>query len=384
MISGPKSPPLIAHIIYRLDVGGLENGLVNLINHIPQDRYRHAIICLNGYTDFSKRIKRSDVKVFDLNKQDGLNFSWYVSLYRLLRQLNPDIVHTRNFSTLEGQIVATLARINVRVHGEHGRDISDLEGKNRKYNLLRKSIRPLIHRFITVSKDLERWLINTIKVESSHIKQIYNGVDNLRFSPKSKINSTAIPINFNSGNTFVIGSVGRMAKVKDYLSLIRAFLLLIKQIPQAKDHLRLLIVGDGESRAECMAMLRQADVENLVWLPGERTDVSELMQLFDVFVLPSLAEGISNTILEAMSSGLPVIATNVGGNVELVIDSQTGRLVPSNNPEAIAVAISEYYDHREMLAKHGQAARQLIEANFSINAMVSRYLDVYDELLSKS
>ncbi len=384
MINSPKSPPLIAHIIYRLDVGGLENGLVNLINHIPQDRYRHAIICLNGYTDFSKRIKRSDVKVFDLNKQGGLNFSWYVSLYRLLRQLNPDIVHTRNFSTLEGQIVATLARINVRVHGEHGRDISDLEGKNRKYNLLRKSIRPLIHRFITVSKDLERWLINTIKVESSHIKQIYNGVDNLRFSPKSKINSTAIPINFNSGNTFVIGSVGRMAKVKDYLSLIRAFLLLIKQIPQAKDHLRLLIVGDGESRAECMAMLRQADVENLVWLPGERTDVSELMQLFDVFVLPSLAEGISNTILEAMSSGLPVIATNVGGNVELVIDSQTGRLVPSNNPEAIAVAISEYYDHREMLAKHGQAARQLIEANFSINAMVSRYLDVYDELLSKS
>lgn len=384
MINSPKSPPLIAHIIYRLDVGGLENGLVNLINHIPQDRYRHAIICLNGYTDFSKRIKRSDVKVFDLNKQDGLNFSWYVSLYRLLRQLKPDIVHTRNFSTLEGQIVATLARINVRVHGEHGRDISDLEGKNRKYNLLRKSIRPLIHRFITVSKDLERWLINTIKVESSHIKQIYNGVDNLRFSPKSKINSTAIPINFNSGNTFVIGSVGRMAKVKDYLSLIRAFLLLIKQIPQAKDHLRLLIVGDGESRAECMAMLRQADVENLVWLPGERTDVSELMQLFDVFVLPSLAEGISNTILEAMSSGLPVIATNVGGNVELVIDSQTGRLVPSNNPEAIAVAISEYYDHREMLAKHGQAARQLIEANFSINAMVSRYLDVYDELLSKS
>lgn len=384
MINSPKSPPLIAHIIYRLDVGGLENGLVNLINHIPQDRYRHAIICLNGYTDFSKRIKRSDVKVFDLNKQDGLNFSWYVSLYRLLRQLKPDIVHTRNFSTLEGQIVATLARINVRVHGEHGRDISDLEGKNRKYNLLRKSIRPLIHRFITVSKDLERWLINTIKVESSHINQIYNGVDNLRFSPKSKINSTAIPINFNSGNTFVIGSVGRMAKVKDYLSLIRAFLLLIKQIPQAKDHLRLLIVGDGESRAECMAMLRQADVENLVWLPGERTDVSELMQLFDVFVLPSLAEGISNTILEAMSSGLPVIATNVGGNVELVIDSQTGRLVPSNNPEAIAVAISEYYDHREMLAKHGQAARQLIEANFSINAMVSRYLDVYDELLSKS
>lgn len=382
-MNGSTSSPLIAHIIYHLGVGGLENGLVNLINHLPQDRYRHVIICLNGYTDFSKRIKRSDVKIFDLNKPDGLNFSWYVSLYHLLRQLKPDIVHTRNLSTLEGQIVAALARINARVHGEHGRDILDLEGKNRKYNLLRQSIRPLIHRFITVSKDLERWLINTIKVEPAHIKQIYNGVDNVRFSPKSKLNSITIPNNFISDNTFVIGSVGRMAKVKDYLSLVRAFLLLVEQTPQAKDYLRLLIVGDGESRRECIAMLRQADLENLAWLPGERSDVSELMQLFDVFVLPSLAEGISNTILEAMSCGLPVIATNVGGNMELVIDSQTGKLIPSGNPEALATAILEYYNHREMLIKHGQAARQLIEANFSIDTMVAGYLDVYDEIISR-
>lgn len=379
----PTSPPLIAHIIYQLGVGGLENGLVNLINHLPQDRYRHVIICLKGYTDFSKRIKRSDVKVFDLNKQDGLNFSWYVSLYRLLRQLKPDIVHTRNFSTLEGQIVATFARINARVHGEHGRDISDLEGKNRKYNLLRKAIRPLIHCFITVSKDLEKWLINTIKVEPDHIKQIYNGVDNVRFSPKSVINSIEIPTNFITDNTFVIGSVGRMAKVKDYLSLVHAFLLLIKQTPQAKDYLRLLIVGDGESRAECLALLRQAGVENMAWLPGERADISELMQLFDVFVLPSIAEGISNTILEAMSCGLPVIATNVGGNVELIIDSQTGKLVPSSNPAALATAIVEYYNHREMLIKHGQSARQLIEASFSMDNMVMGYLDVYDEVISR-
>lgn len=383
MMTQSISPPLIAHVIYHLGVGGLENGLVNLINHLPQDRYRHVIICLKGYTDFSKRIKRSDVEVFDLNKPDGLNFSWYVSLYRLLRQLKPDIVHTRNFSTLEGQIVAALARINARVHGEHGRDILDLEGKNRKYNLLRQSIRPLIHRFITVSKDLERWLINTIKVEPAHIKQIYNGVDNIRFSPRSKSNLIAIPSNFITENAFVIGSVGRMAKVKDYLSLTQAFLLLVEQIPQAKDHLRLLIVGDGESRKECIAMLRQADLENLAWLPGERSDVSELMQLFDVFVLPSLAEGISNTILEAMSCGLPVIATSVGGNVELVINSQTGKLVPSGNPEALATAILEYYNHREMLIKHGQAARQLIETNFSIDTMVAGYLDVYDEIISR-
>ena len=383
MTNNYSPPPLIAHVIYRLGVGGLENGLVNLINHIPQDRYRHVIICLKGFTDFSERIKRNDVKVFDLNKRDGLNFNWYISLYRLLKDLKPDIVHTRNFSTLEGQIVATFANIPARVHGEHGRDISDLEGKNRKYNLLRKCIRPLIHQFITVSKDLERWLAKTINVNPICIKQIYNGVDNQRFKPRLELNAISIPSSFLTSNTFVIGSVGRMARVKDYLSLIQAFLILIKQIPQGETDLRLLIVGDGESREACRVMLQQAGIEHLAWLPGERSDVSELMQLFDIFVLPSLAEGISNAILEAMSCGLPVIATSVGGNVELVIDSQTGKLIPPSNPEALAKSLLEYYYDQEMLIEHGQAARQLIEDKFSIDSMVLNYLDVYDKVLTR-
>ena len=127
-----KKPPLIAHVIYHLGVGGLENGVVNLINHIPSERYQHTIICLKGYSDFSTRITQKNVKIIALNRREGWDFRLYVNLFNTLRNLKPDIVHTRNLATIEGQIIAAVARIRARIHGEHGRDIFDLYGKNKK------------------------------------------------------------------------------------------------------------------------------------------------------------------------------------------------------------------------------------------------------------
>ena len=130
--------PLIAHVIFRLDIGGLENGLVNLINHMPESRYRHAIICLQNYTDFRLRIRREDVPVFALNKAEGKDFHLYSQLWHLLRNIKPHIVHTRNLAALDCQFVAALAGVRARVHGEHGWDMMDLHGSNFKYNLLRR------------------------------------------------------------------------------------------------------------------------------------------------------------------------------------------------------------------------------------------------------
>ena len=381
-----KQPPLIAHVIHHLGVGGLENGLVNLINHIPAERYRHAIVCLKGYSDFSKRITRENVKIMALDKREGRDLSLYVNLFKTLRQLKPDIVHTRNLATIEGQVIATAARIRARIHGEHGRDILDLHGKNRKYNLLRKTIRPVIGHFIAVSKDLEYWLINTIGATPNRINQIYNGVDSLCFHPRrGKLANHIGPKGFFTEKAFVIGSVGRMAAVKDYPSLVQVFLILLKKEPALRNRLRLLIVGEGDSRSECIEMLREAGAETLAWLPGERADIPELMRAMDLFVLPSLGEGISNTILEAMSSGLPVVATKVGGNIELVKEGCTGKLVPPGALETMAEAISVYYRSPELLDSHGKAARKQIESRFSMEAMTNGYLEVYDKvLLSKT
>lgn len=375
-------PPLIAHVIFHLGVGGLENGLVNLINHIPENRYRHAIICLRGFSEFHKRLNRDDVEIIALNKREGKDFSIYGKLYRVFKRLKPDIVHTRNLTAMEAQVVAAAAGVKARVHGEHGRDIFDLDGKNWKYNLLRKAIRPFIHHFITVSKDLENWLINTVKVPSVKVHQIYNGVEHLRFHPGGIVPVEIFPPGFFDDRPFVVGSVGRMAAVKDFPTLVRAFLMLRNELSvTGRRPLRLIIAGEGVAKAECETMLRSAGVEQFAWLPGERDDISRLMQAMNVFVLPSLGEGISNTILEAMASGLPVIATRVGGNAELVPEGETGCLVPPGDPVALAGAIHQYYQNDTMAHKHGQYARVLIERQFSMRAMTNGYLTVYDRVL---
>lgn len=371
--------PLIVHVIHRLGTGGLENGLLNLINNIPKDRYRHAIVCLQGYTDFSKRLKRDDVALYDLAQRDGHDFGAYLRLFRIFRQLRPAIVHTRNLSALESQVIAALAGVRARVHGEHGRDSYDLYGKNRKYQLLRKLIRPFVGHYITVSRDLQNWLINTIGVPPERVSPICNGVDNLRFHPAPR--NVPGPAGFFQPDSIVIGSVGRMVPVKDYPTLVRAFLRLLELAPALSDKLRLLIVGDGEHRTACMELLKQHDAEQLAWLPGERADIPELMSAMDIFVLPSLGEGLSNTILEAMATALPVVATDVGGNPELVRVGETGALIPPADPEAMARALLNYAQNSDLRQRHGQAARAIIDSRYSLEAMMQDYLAVYDRVL---
>ncbi len=374
-------PPLVAHVIFSLGMGGLENGVVNLINHIPEDRFRHVVICLADYSDFRLRIRRSDVQLFALNKPPGKNFGVHVHLWRLLNRLRPDIVHTRNLAAMESLLPAALAGVAVRIHSEHGWDMGNLDGGNRRHRLLRRLLKPLAHHYIALSRHLEAYLREQVAVAPDRIAQIYNGVDADLFRPAQ---GDRLPLpcpGFDSPDRFVIGTVGRMQAVKDQLTLVRAFIRLLNIVPGARQVLRLAIVGDGPLREPALALLRQAEALDLAWLPGEREDVAALMRGFDLFVLPSLAEGISNTILEAMASGLPVVATDVGGNPELVESGRTGRLVPPADPESMADAIRAYLDDREMCAKHGRSARATVERRFSMEAMVAGYMDVYDRML---
>jgi sugar transferase (PEP-CTERM/EpsH1 system associated) len=380
--SAQRQPPLVVQLIHRLAVGGLENGLVNLINYTPEERYRHAIVCLTDYSDFRQRIRRADVPVIALQKHAGQDFGLYTRLWRVLRHLRPDIVHTRNLPALECLAVAALARVPGRIHGEHGRDMYDLDGSNFKYNLLRKAMRPLVHRYIAVSTDLAAWLVHTVGVRSARVTQLHNGVDLQRFHPRTGAGPSLGPEGFAPPGTLVLGTIGRMETVKDQPTLVRAFLHLLAAEPEARKRVRVVMIGDGPLRGESQKLLRAADAEHLAWLPGERTDIPEMMRALDLFVLPSLREGISNTILEAMASGLPVVATRVGGNPELVVEGETGMLVPPLDPVALAAAIRRYLVDGDLLTRHGQAGRRKAEGRFSIEAMVNGYLNVYDEVLN--
>lgn len=377
-------PPLVVHIIHSLGTGGLENGLVNIINRTPPERYRHAIVCLTESGEFAGRITVPGVEVVALHKRPGHDLGLYWRVWQTLRRLRPAIVHTRNLSTLEMQFVAALLPGVKRVHGEHGRDVFDLDGTNHKYNLLRKAARLVVQRYIAVSKDLERWLIDTVGVPPAKVRQIYNGVDQQKFRPREGDRPAVTPRGFLPEDALVLGTVGRLAEVKNQLSLLRATQRLLKIQPELAERLRLIVVGDGPMAGQIAQSVKDLGLERLAWLPGDRHDIPQLLQCMDVFLLPSLGEGISNTVLEAMASGLPVIATRVGGNPELVEDGWNGRLVPVADDEALAGAIADLTLHAEQRIAMGDRAFDRVRTSFDWQRTVAEYLDVYDRLLGGS
>ena len=376
--------PLVAHVIYRFDVGGLENGLVNLLNRMPARRFRHAIVCLTDHSDFRDRLKRDDVEVFTLHKPPGNSPRTLFRLWRLFRRLRPDIVHTRNVAALDATVPAALAGVPVRIHGEHGRDVDDLDGTNPRRQLVRRLYRPFIHQYVTVSRDLAQYLQDKILVPPSRIQQIMNGVDASLFRPVGEHRDPVPHPGFSGPEHFVIGTVGRMQEVKDQVTLARAFVRLVQIMPGAEQRLRLVMIGEGPLRERVRALLAEAGLERQAWLPGKRDDVARIMRSFDLFVLPSLAEGISNTILEAMATGLPVLATAVGGNRELVREGQTGTLVPRADPESMALALRAYAESSELCRNQGKEARRTIENEFGMEAMVNGYIKIYDTWLAKN
>jgi len=372
--------PLVAHVMYRFDTGGLENGVVNLINHMPAEHYRHAVIALTEITDFRQRVQRDDVEFIALNKAPGHGVWLFPKLFALFRRLRPAIVHSRNLAALEVQLPAWAAGVPVRIHGEHGRDIGDLDGSNVTYQRVRRFYRPFVSFYLALSRDLADYLAHKIHIPESKMLQIYNGVDVDRFQPAGPGDTTpGCP--FSRPEYFIVGTVGRMQRVKDQPTLTRAFIRALDMDPALRPRLRLVLIGDGPLRDDCHRLLADAGLSDLAWLPGERSDIPEIMRGFDCFVLPSLAEGISNTVLEAMASGLPVIATAVGGNADLVAAGVSGEIVPPADVESMAQQICRLASHPDLARRMGRAGRESVERKFSMSAMVAAYQGTYDRLL---
>jgi sugar transferase (PEP-CTERM/EpsH1 system associated) len=378
----PRHRPLIAHVVFRLVVGGLENGVVNLINRMPAERYRHAVIALTEVTDFRRRIVREDVEFVSLRKPPGHGWRVFPRLYRVFRELAPTVVHSRNLAALEASAPAWLAGVPVRVHGEHGRDVGDLDGANVTYRRARRLYRPFVQHYVALSQDLSSYLQSAIGIPPSRIAHICNGVDTQRFAPDPAGRAPIAGCPFDRDDLWLVGTVGRLQDVKDQVTLAQAFVHACAR-EAMPGRLRLVIAGEGPLRPRIESVLASAGLMGRAWFAGERSDVPELLRGLDCFVLPSLAEGISNTILEAMASGLPVVATRVGGNPELVDDGVTGCLVPSAQPQAMAAAIEHYAGDPDLARRHGAAGRAQALERFSLERMVADYQALYDELCDR-
>ena len=374
---------LIAHIVYRFDTGGLENGVVNLINRLPAGRYRHAVVALDRVVpEFAARVTRPNVEFVSLHKPPGSTRHIFPQLWRLFRALRPAVVHTRNLAAIDCQIPAWAAGVPVRIHGEHGRDVGDLDGSNRKNQWNRRLLRPFVQHWVALSHDLAGTLTGPVGVPAAQVSRICNGVDSERFAPPAGGRAPIPGCPFGDHGQWLVGTAGRMQTVKNQTLLAQAFVALMARRPDLQTRLRLVMVGEGPLRAQAQAVLEAGGCADLAWLPGERADMPTVMRGLDAFVMPSLAEGISNTILEAMASGLPVLATAVGGNPDLVAEGQTGHLLPPE-VEPLTAALLRWADDPDAAAAAGRAARTRVERQFSLQAMVGAYDELYSAQLAR-
>lgn len=374
--------PLIAHVLYRLDTGGMERVLVTVINR-TQSRYRHAVICLDRYTAYRERIIDPNVACFALHKRPGKDWGCYFRLWKLLRQLKPDLVHTYNFGALDVAPVAKISGAHRVIHAERGRSAQDPRGESRKHRALRRWLMPFIDRYLAVSKDLRDWLTEKVGIDPARVVYIPNGIDVAEFTVSQAREDAPRPLlgSFAPPGTILIGAVGRLDPVKDHAGLLVAFKLLCETLPDLHGRLRLIIAGEGPQRSALEAQIIELGLQKQVCLLGNRDDVPAILAEFDVFALSSIGEGMPGVLLEAMAAGLPVVATDVGGVSEVVSRGVTGSLVPAGNPAALTQALSDYVLDEPLRVRHGSAGRRIAEGRFSLDHMLSAYTTLYDELL---
>lgn len=371
-----KSQRHIVHLVYRFAAGGLENVIVQLINGLPHDEFRHTVVALTEVDSaFSARIERKDVEVISLHKKPGQPFAMYPKMYALLRRLRPDVLHTCNIAALEFMPVAWLARVPMRIHAEHGWDVADPDGSNVRYRFLRWLYRRFVHRFIAVSIQLHDYLRTTIGIPEQCLHLITNGVDTDRFYPRREDEPLPPGFPFDPKRHFIVGTIGRIEAIKNQQLLIDAFIALALEV--GNDDLRLVVVGAGPLQEKLRSEMKVAGLADRVWFPGSRSDIPNLLRNFNCFVLPSLAEGTSCTLQEAMACALPIIATDVGGNAALLANGSLGCLVPSEDTAAMQEAIKRLVATGDRL---NFPARQAVIREYSLDAMLMRYRTLFGGL----
>lgn len=354
--------PVILHVVAQMKVGGLEKGIKNIVTHLTA--FQHVILVLETVDLQWVATLPDTVLVIALNRKRGPLFWSYRKILYWCRWVQPDLIHTRNLSTLECQIVAKFARVKARIHSEHGRDSSDLSGLCKKRQRWRKIGSFFIHHYITVSAELKTYLTEKISISEKKITVIPNGVEP-SLSPKTRTSNPVVRI----------GMVMRLVDNKHPEACLEA-LARLKHLPLLCE-----IVGNGPALEKIQATIVANALESQIRLLGMQYDLRPFYAQWDIVVLPSQFEGCSNVLLEAMSAGLVVIASDIPGNQAIIHSGLNGLLYPLGQEGALTQCLEQCLLSEEQRWALGQAAKKTIEKNFTLFAMLTNYESCYRGLL---
>lgn len=370
-----SAKPTICHVLHSLQVGGAEVLAAGMARRLRSD-FRFLFVCLDHLGDLGTELRAEGFPVEVLGRQPGVDFSCAARFGGLLRQHDVSLIHAHQYTPF---FYSTLARYRYRrpaiLFTEHGRHYPDVRRPKRIWAnrlLLEKR-----DRVIGVGAAVRDALITNEGLKPDRVAVIYNGIDLSRFSANDEDSGTIRAELGLSPDDFVIFFVARLDPVKDHATALRAVDKLRKSVPRAQ----LIIVGEGPQQSEITRLIQDLQLESNVKLLGLRQDVPRLLAAADCLLLTSVSEGIPLTIIEAMAAGLPVVATNVGGVAEVVVDQHTGYLHQAGDDGAIAASLqylSEHPDHAQDLGHQGQ---HRAHERFSQQAMDQHYRELYYQML---
>jgi sugar transferase (PEP-CTERM/EpsH1 system associated) len=367
-------PIRVMHVVDTLGKGGLENGLVNLIQRMNADDFEHTVYVIRQLGPNADRLSKDRVRVVCLGKKETDSRFQVPALARSIRDIRPDIVHSRNWSTVEAVLAGRWVRSCAIIHSEHGLEASSEAKQPWRRVCFRRVAFEMADRVLCVSNELRDLHARMTGFAAKRISVIHNGVDSSRFFPDATDRARIRQELDIADHEFCIGAVGNLFLVKDHMTLLRA----ARGLAEVSKDWRMVIAGEGPQRSDLEAFINaHPEWKRRVRFIGSSDRVPELLRAFDVYILPSINEGISNSLLEAMATGLPAVATEVGGNPEVIVNRVSGLLFPAGAWLELTERLLMLQARKDLRVELGRHAIARVRSEFSIDSMVRKYEQLY-------
>lgn len=361
----------VLHLVDNLNFGGMERVIAELVRRADTDRFELHVLALSYLGHFAEGLTdRASLHV--ATPMSRLSLLRPASLAQDIARIAPDVAHVHSGVWLKAARAAAMAGVPRRIYTDHGRQHPD-PLSNR---MLDRRASASTHTIVAVSDPLRDQLARFV-VHPEAVTVIRNGVDTELYCPRERDGSLHAELGLAPG-TPIVGSIGRLEPVKGYEVMIAAFAQLLHDWPGATRP-ALVLIGDGSERARLERDAASSGISDAVFFRGWRSDIERHLAEFDLFTMSSHSEGTSVSLLEAMSSGMCPVVTRVGGNPAVLGESLAHRLVPPNDPTALAAAWRAALDDPAGRARDAAAARERILADFSLDAMVGAYERLYEE-----
>ncbi len=360
----------IMHITYDMRIGGTEMVIKNIIDGCDQNQYKMSVLCIESpLGPFAEELQEEGVEFHEFNRQPGFDRNLIKKIRQTIKANNVDIIHCHQYTPwVYGVIAAALTKAKV-IFTEHGRFYPDSSTWKRKL------INPVLNLFTdqvtAISKATKQALVEFENIPDESIDVIYNGIAPLEVDQKD-VKNLRVELAIPEDHT-ILGTIARFDPIKNHIMMLKAFSLVLVEQPNTT----LIIVGDGEERENIEDCIKELNLAENVILTGYQTEPKNYLALMEIYLLSSLSEGTSMTLLEAMSLAKPCVVTDAGGNPEVIINNDNGFVAKNDDAEEFAYAITALLTSQEKTTKYGRQGKRMFNKIFSEKVMNEKFSSLY-------